>query len=150
MSHEKAHDKVYRDAINLLKIKDYSRVKLRRKLLCKGHGSQQVDETIVKLVDCGYLREDYYIEARVKGLIRKNYSSSFIRQRLKQEGLDVSVDHILKIYEENGVTEEDQIRQLLIKKISLRTRELERDKIIRFVCSKGHSITRIEEVYQDL
>ena len=64
----------YMDAIKLLAKKDYSEYKLRKKLKEKLHDSESIDEAIQEVTEKKYLREDYYIEARIRGLMRKNYS----------------------------------------------------------------------------
>lgn len=133
----------YDAAIKLLCRKDYSRYKLSQKLLDKDYPLHEIEETVEKLVKQRYLREDYYIEARIKGFIRKNYSARYIQQKLAQEHLDVPIDKILHVFEGVDVTEQDQVKKLIEKKrLSIGESENDefkiKEKIYRFLVGKGH------------
>ena len=153
---------IYKYSIKLLTKKDYSRVKLKKKLLDKGHNEDETDAVLDLLIERKYLREDYYIEARVKGLIRKNYSKKFIQLKMRQEGLELSLETISSIYEMTQVTEENQIEQLINKKLDAYKEKLKtiddehqlwitaKNKIINYLASKGHSYEKTEPVLNSL
>lgn len=142
--------KAYQAAIRLLTRKDYSKHKLKSKLIEKGYDEIIVDELIQELVEKKFLREDYYAEARIKGLMNKGYSAYFIKSKLEQEEVYVSTDAIFEIYNEYNYSEEQQIKELIRKKLprSANQTPLEfKDKvrILRFLSSKGHNVQNIDQ-----
>lgn len=134
----------YTYALRLLTKRDYSRAKLRDKLLQRDYEPSEVDETLDELIEKNYLREDYYAEARVKGFMHKGYSPSMIQYRLSEEGCVVTQEFIDKIYEEYRLTSDDQIAELIDKKVRRLsdTSSLSyeaKQKIVASVARKGHS-----------
>ena len=87
----------YQSAIKLLTKRDYSRFKLQQKLSDKGYPSSDIHSTIEILLEKKYLREDYYTEARIKGLLRKNYGPYYIQQKLNEEEITCSFEEIDQI-----------------------------------------------------
>ncbi len=141
--------KAYKAAIKLLTKRDYSCYKLMNKLVEKEFDTDDIADTIKTLLKKRYLREDYYIEARVKAFIRKNCSISYIQQKLAAEHLDVSRDLIKSIFDEKQISEEDQIKNLTAKKKTkveilesddYEEKQRKRLKLVRFLNSKGHYI----------
>ena len=140
----------YIHAVKLLAKKDYSEYKLRTKLRDKGFSAEEIDETINELLEKKYLREDYYAEARIKGLMNKGYSPSYIQSRLKEEFVEVSLDTIYSIFNEYELSEQDQIKKLVRKKLNGSAIEAPIDfnlkvKILRFLASKGHSVENVDQ-----
>lgn len=140
----------YNEAIRLLTRQDYSEYKLRKKLSEKNYPHDQIDLAIEKVKSYNYLREDLYLEARIKGLMRKNLSASHIKRKLEQEFLYPSEEYIYSIFSENSFTQNKQINDLIHKK--LRNKDLKdlnfeekrkiKEKIIRHLQSKGHSYSQ--------
>ncbi len=135
----------YQYSIKLLTQKDYSQAKLRRKLLEKDFEEQDIDETINCLIEKRFLREDFYIEARVRGLMKKFYSPYFIQQRLEQENCFVQIDTIDEIFAEQKVSTIDQITEFIQKKIKI-TSTCDKQKLIAQLMNKGHEIDEIKQV----
>lgn len=138
----------YNYLVKLLSFRDYSEVKLREKLREKKFTPEESESAINELKSRGYLREDLYIEARIKGFMHKNCSASYIKQKLASEKLAIDFDLIYNIFEEHKIEEIDQINNLLDKKLKIPSnfQELEYEernkmfqKAIRYAVSKGHS-----------
>ena len=143
----------YQDSIKLLTRRDYSRYKLKQKLLDKGHSLEEIEETISLLLEKRYLREDYYKEARIRGLIGKGLSARMIQQRLAQENCEASLEEIDLMFQEKTTSEDEQVKSLIAKK--LRSHQLHgldpearnklELKVLRFLHSKGHSGPEVRE-----
>lgn len=143
--------KAYQTLIRLLSIKDYSEHKLREKLRERDFPANEIEDAINQVKEQNYLREDLYAEARAKAFMNKGYSTNYIRQKLNQEHVAVTNEFISDIYDEHKYSEEDQIRELVQKK--LRGKKIEdynhEVKIIRFVLSKGHEMGSIKKVLKE-
>lgn len=138
----------YNYLVKLLSFRDYSEVKLREKLREKKFSPEETESAINELKSRGYLREDLYIEARIKGFMHKNCSANYIKQKLASEKLTVEYDLIYNIFDEHKIEEADQIQNLLVKKLksfsTLKNLEYEErnkvvQKAVRYAVSKGHS-----------
>ncbi len=141
----------YKYSIRILSKKDYSRAKLRLKLVARDY-EDIADELIDLLVQKKFLREEYYIEARIKGMMKKNYSPSYIKSKLNEEEAYASEELINSIFEEWGFNKFDQIENLIRKKsISHNWQDEDyklpenKAKLIRFVHSKGHNWEDLKE-----
>lgn len=134
--------------VKLLSAREYSEHKLRTKLREKKFPANEIDDAITEIKTKGYLREEVYTEARVRGLMNKAYSVNYIRQKMAQEHLSISEDQIQEIFEDNDTNEEDQIERLVRKKIGSKT-ELDFDqqgKVLRYLISKGHNFAISKKV----
>lgn len=145
----------YVDAIALLARRDYSRYKLAQKLKQKGHQRDEIESTIEDLIEKKYLQEDLYRESRVKGLINKGLSKSFIKQKMSEENCSTEMDFIDQIYQEMQTNEDDQIAYLIEKKLRYANlsgfKELQKskEKALRFVISKGHSYSQAKIILEN-
>lgn len=142
----------YQASLRLLTKRDYSIYKLSKKLLEKGYDQIEVDETIDELLAKKYLKEEFYIEAFVKGHMRKGYAPSYIQQKLAQENCSCSLEFIYEIFDEYKFSEEKQIRDLIDKKYSrIDTKEFKnKAKIMRFLLSKGHESQLAQHILSNL
>jgi SOS response regulatory protein OraA/RecX len=77
--------------------------------------------------------------------MNKGYSKKYIHQKIQREAQSVDLEVINDIFNEYGMTEEEQVHKLVYKK---RPENLPSEfedkrklfqKILRFVVSKGHS-----------
>lgn len=134
----------YSYLVKLLSSRDYSEHKLREKLREKKFPANEIDVAINEIKERGYLREEAYSEARIKGFMSKGYSISYIRQKLAQEKLSASEEFIQEVFDEHQITEADQVERLLKKKLRTLSEDREeaqkeRQKAIRYAFSKGHN-----------
>lgn len=143
--------KAYQTLIRMLSIKDYSEYKLREKLRDRNFPANEIEDAINQVKEQNYLREDIYAETRAKAFMNKGYSTNYIRQKLNQEHVSVTNEFISEIYDEHKYSEEDQIRELVQKK--LRGKKIEdynqEVKVIRFILSKGHEMGSIKKVLKE-
>lgn len=149
-------NKAYLYLIKLLSARDYSEHKLKEKLQERIRANRFTKEDATEALNLvkeqGYLREEAYAEARVKGFMSKGYSPEFIRQKLAQEHLSVTEDTIGEIFSEYRVSEEDQIERLAKKKMGTKTQFDFDDeaRILRFLISKGHDYGTSKKVLKSL
>lgn len=154
----------YQKAIRLLTQRDYSRPKLRKKLVENGFEIDDALECVEKLYAEGYLKEQWYIEGRIKAFMRKGYSQSHIKQRLAQEELYIDIDYIQSIFADNLHDEDEQMIELIQKKASrylnawpeldYKERQKIKAKVIRALISKGYSpnlgLAKIDQFFSNI
>lgn len=139
------HQRAYSYTVKLLTGRDYSEKKLREKLILKKYPRNVIDDVLGEIKERGFLREESYVEARIKAFMNKGYSKRYILQKISQEAEQIDPDTIDEIFLEYRTTEEDQIIRLVQKKIpkALPSEFEEKkkifQKILRFVVSKGHN-----------
>jgi len=129
----------YQKSIKLLAKKDYSHAKLTEKLLKFGFEELEIQETIQILVDKRFLNEDEYIRRKVLASLKRNYSNRYIIHKLESESLCISSEIINQVREEIKLTEHDQIKSLINKKLTLKNVDYQslKIKISTYLCSKG-------------
>ena len=130
-------NKAYLYLIKLISFRDYSEHKLREKLREKKYPANEIDSAINEIKTKGYLKEELYTEARVKGFMNKGYSPNYIRQKLAQEHLTVTEEEIDRLARKkmHGKTEFDYEGQ---------------SKILRFLLSKGHDFGTSKKVLKSI
>jgi regulatory protein len=141
------NQRIYNYSIHLLARRDYSEFKLRVKLRSKKDNlPHEIDEVILKLKENGLLREENYRRLFIRKWMLKGESEDKIRRRGFLEKLEFDEDEFRHIEKELGFDESESIEKLVLKKI--RSKEIPkdpqekfklRDKILRFLISKGHS-----------
>lgn len=143
----------YKYCIRILSRRDYSRAKLKQKLLDREH-DDVADELIDLLIEKRYLREDYYVEGRIKGMMKKNYSPSYIILKLREEQVTVSYPEVMEVFNEWRFTTLSQIEDLIRKKSVLHDWTSEdikepqnKVKLTRFIQTKGHVWEDIKEFF---
>ena len=134
-------NQLYRYALRILGIKEYSTNKMINKLIAKGAETDQIAEIITLLKSDNLLSDDRYTEGKIKTLMNKGYSISFIQKKLKLENIDGSNEKINEVFDFYGITEEIQRENLRAKKFDISPDKLEpkqRHKLQNFLRSKGH------------
>ena len=127
---------------------------MTKKLKQKGYDSQEIDQCLNILQERKYLQDERYREIRIKQLLNKNYSPSYIRHRLEEEKISSSLEQIEETMNLMALSTDQQRRNLVQKKLTQLDPGIprERDKILRYLCSKGHSIeeslTTLEQIRQ--
>lgn len=139
------HQRAYSYTVKLLTGRDYSEKKLREKLQLKKYPRNIIDEVLSEIKERGFLREESYVEARIKAFMNKGYSKRYILQKISQEAEQINQETITEIFNEYRTTEEDQVKRLIQKKIpkilpiDFEEKKKVFQKILRFVVSKGHN-----------
>lgn len=144
----------YRYAIKLLTKRDYSKYKLKLKIMSRDIHEDVADEIVAILVEKNFLKEENYIESRVKSLMIKGYSKEYILEKLYSERLECSASSIDHLFKEYKFSTELQITHLLEKKLrGHAVKELIdfnfRKKLLRYFVSKGHSVDNTNRVMED-
>lgn len=147
-----SNSKAYFYLIKILSSRDYSEHKLREKLRERKYPANEIDEVINEIKEKGYLREDLYTEARIKGFMHKGYSIDYIRQKLQQEKLTIPLEKIGEVFDEYRITEDQQVERLALKKMgTILPVDFEQEsKILRYLISKGHDFSRSKRILKGL
>lgn len=142
----KPKSSAYQYSLFLLSGQDYSEHKLRQKLKLKGYEATEIDETLTKLIEKNFLREEEYKKLLVKKLMRKGKADGMIKRQVQQEKLEINLEEMSELRAEIGVSKEDSILQLVNKKTHGKPWPTDRDlrqklqqKIYRYLLSRGYS-----------
>lgn len=145
----------YEYSIRLLSKRDYSKFKLKMKLLQREYSEGEIDEAIKELEAKNFLREEEYMRIRVKTLLLNGHANRIIQMKLEQEELYPSDDFINTLREENGLIQSDVITSLIEKKLRGKTISSDMDeriklqnKIMNSLASKGFEYHDIKEKVQ--
>lgn len=140
----------YQKAVRLLTKKEYSRPKLEEKLIASGYSSEDSKLAVDKLHSLGLIKEDWYIETKIKNMMRKGYSKMHIQQRLSYESLEVELETINTVFTQYNQDESSTIQNLLDKKaqrFQSNWDEIDHEeqlkikaKLIRAITAKGYSL----------
>ncbi len=148
---------VYDRAIKLLNKQDYSEYKIRNKLENLGLDSDQIDFAIEKIKKENFLNDERYKRNLSRKLLHKGFSPVFIKKKLNYEGIKISQDEILLIFEEEGYTPKTQIKMLVERKLKKNyafENEVERqktlNKLMNFTLAKGHDYEEILEYLEEI
>lgn len=137
--------RIYNYAIKLLTGRDFSELKLKEKLKLKNFDKAIVEKVIAEIKERGFLREESYLEARIKAFMHKGYAKKYILQKLTSESDKIDMDQIDEVFLEYGIQENDQVLKLISKKqpqlipTDFEEKKKTFQKILHFVVSKGHS-----------
>lgn len=107
-------ERLYKAALFRLKRKDYSRLEMKRSLerklmrdrnpetAAKLPSSQQaIQATVERLFDEGWLQEERYAEALVRGQIARKKGMTAIEWKLRSKGLEVPKERIRALIDES-------------------------------------------------
>lgn len=141
------NQRLYNYCIHLLARQDYSEYKLKQKLRSKPNNlPHEIEEVLVKLSEQGLLREENYKRLFIRKWIMKGESEEKIRRRGAQEKLELSREDFELVKKEHCFDDNESIEKLVAKKLRSKTipqnhldRYKLRDKVLRFLISKGHS-----------
>ncbi|TNF29492.1 MAG: regulatory protein RecX [Deltaproteobacteria bacterium] len=145
----------YNCALYYLARRDYSRAKLKKKLNERGHEREIAERVLDLLTEQNYLREDLYIEARIKGFVRKGHSFYAIGQKLAAEGCAAKLEEIQQVAEQMGQDEDNVLWDLIEKKVRIdydfvSNKQKLRERTLRYVISRGHSISKASQFYEKI
>ncbi|WP_127715181.1 regulatory protein RecX [Halobacteriovorax sp. HLS] len=154
---ESSQKSAYLYCIRLLAKRDYSIYKITKKLKERGYDGEHIEQAIQEVIDLGYLKEENYIEARVKGLMHKGLHPSFIQIKLQEEKIRVDVDYILDIFSQYPMSTCEQVDKLIKKKLpreidfnhqDYETKQKIKQRVFRYLMSKGHSYSKIQSQFE--
>lgn len=153
---ESTTKEAYNAILRLLAKRDYSYNKLKLKLQQKGYEDLHIEEAISIAEGKGYFREESYTNAKIKTLMFKGNSMQSIKMALEFEGIKVEKEQIQDYFDEYRVDEEEQIRNLMQKKMPKSGIPEDREekyklkgKILRFIMSKGHSTSLASNIFDN-
>jgi SOS response regulatory protein OraA/RecX len=136
----------YQYSITLLAQRDYSQFKMTSKLKDKGFDEIEISETIDRLIDLNYLRDDEYMRMRVKQLVVKGYANNYIIKKCQNEELYPTEEFIDNLREDQDYQTEEMINRLIEKKLrfkdipeSFEQKQKLKSKILNFLKTKGYS-----------
>jgi regulatory protein len=132
----------YTYSLRLLTGRDYSKFKLRKKLIEKECTIEEAEQIINKLIEKNYLKENNYINSQVKRLIHKGYSLNNIVYQLNLEKIEISENIILDICEEFNIDYESEIFKLIDRKY-YNTKNTK--KTLNHFIAKGHSYYNLKK-----
>jgi SOS response regulatory protein OraA/RecX len=139
--------RIYNYSIHLLARQDYSEYKLRQKLRSKKDNlPHEIEEVLEKLKERGLLKEESYRRLFIRKWMMKGESEEKIRKRGAIEKLQFEDQEFEMCSRELGFSDEDSLEKLVAKKLRLKEIPKDpaekyklRDKVLRFLISKGHS-----------
>jgi regulatory protein len=151
------NQRIYNYCIHLLARQDYSQFKLKQKLRSKRDNlPHEIDEVISKLSERGLLQEENYKRLFIRKWMLKGESEEKIRRRGNQENLEFNDEEFESVKRELCFNDNDSILKLVAKKLrskSIPTNTIERyklrDKVLRFLISKGHSYEESKKAIVD-
>jgi regulatory protein len=141
------NQRLYNYCIHLLARQDYSEYKLKQKLRSKPDNlPHEIDEVLLKLNEHGLLREDNYKRLFIRKWMMKGEAEEKIRRRGAQEKLELNREDFELVKKELCFDDSESIEKLVAKKLrskAIPQNPLERyklrDKVLRYLISKGHS-----------
>ena len=137
-------------ALRILTRRDYSQAELRKRLCDKGFADNQVEETIARCLELGYLDDVRYANNRAMSLVQQGRAvGRRLLLDLKQRGISEEVaeqalENALETYSEDQL-----LNELLIKKFPdfnyNSASAKERRRVVHFLQRRGFAIGCIME-----
>lgn len=139
-------------ALRLLGPRSLSTLELRRKLSQRSVPSELIADVEEKLVELSYLDDDGLAEEALRSYIEaEKYSTYYIREKMRERGLDVSC--ILDDYDEWSVAVNLLDQRFSISDESLleeiergEAEKLNKKKIIYFLKNRGFTVSTIQSI----
>ena len=139
-------------ALRLLGPRALSTLELRRKLSQRGVPSELIQSTEEKLLDLAYLDDDQLAEDALRAYMEaEKYSTYYIREKMRERGLEVS--YALDDYDEWSVAVKLLEQRFSISDEALLesieagdTEKLSKKKIIYFLKNRGFSVSTIQSI----
>ena len=135
-------------AIKLLSIRDYSEFKITTKLKDRGFDHDDIINTIERLKNLNYLREEEYLRIRIKQLLVKGHSNQYILLKCHEEKINPSEELINSIRVDQGLDSSSAITRLIDKKLryknipqDFKTKQKLKAKVANFLLTKGHNLS---------
>lgn len=137
-------DKCIKKASQLLSSRMHSSKELFRKLLIKGFSKSDIDNTLSKLAEFGFINDNKFATSYSEELVRKGFGARKIKEQLFKRGLPKEIiDGILSTLQSES--SEDMLEtatDLLKRKMPSFDREenlmKRKQKIFRFLAARGY------------
>ena len=139
-------------ALRYLSLREYSKKELKQKISKKQNFTEDEYENSFEYLKLkNYLSEERYIRQKANILKNKGHSIHYIVQFLQSEGVYTTTQEIMDLELDS---DDDLIKRLIMKKSKgLELNNLCQKKtnsIIRYVCSKGHSYSKVKDAINSL
>lgn len=121
-------------------------------MLSRKYSTEEISETLNKLIDQNFIREEEYKRQRIKGLLLKGFASLYIIRKLEQENLNTSETEIDEVRAEQQIVKSECIEALIQKKMrgkvipsNYESKMKLKSKIMNFLASKGYSYEQAQQ-----
>lgn len=139
----------YDYALVLLGIKDYSSKDMRKKLIQKQYSNQTIDFILSKLQSLEFINDERYAEKYIEYCLSiKKSGRNKIMYDLQNKGINASNIESLDIDEEKQF--ENACNLALKKMNSVKNTSNPREKVIRYLLSRGYEFDLIKKVVNKL
>lgn len=120
---------------------------LKDYLVLKGYSFSVVEEAIEKLKEYGYLNDEYYAKTYAE-MLNKTKGKLYIKQQLKAKGINGEIIESLNLQDDETACKE--ICQKWLKNKILPLEKKDKEKLFRFLLSRGFGYETINSVVNDL
>lgn len=132
-------DSTFNAAVRLLSRRRYHSAEVSNKLRLKGYPESEIIGAIKRLKDFNYLNDSEYLSLYISDQLRfKPQSKRLIRQKLILKG--INKDEVEEVLSNIRINEKDQAEmafQKKIKTVKTGTPQQQKEKIQRFLASRG-------------
>lgn len=144
--------KALEKSFRLLGIRPRSQKELEKKLEEKGFDQKIIQKTLKRIIELGYLDDEKFARAWLEARKLSGKGKFIVQRELRKKGVDEEL--IKKILEEYKEEDEfERVLELAEKKIktykNLKPFE-QKQKLARFLASRGFSWTIISEVWREI
>ncbi len=140
-------------SLDILSRAEHSALDLKNKLLKKGYDREDVEDTIRRLCEAGYLSDERYARA----YIRRNLASKDVRlicRELGQKGIRLTPEDPLvsEVLQEEEFSEEEALESLVYRKLRGKdsSDEKERRRLIAYLQRRGFSYRAIQDAVEHI
>ncbi len=136
---------------NILSVKDHTECELIKKL-SKKYKNENFDEILEHLKFYGYIDDEKYSVNYVLSKFRKGYGQYYIKHKLFEKGINISVEKIVGIISKE-YNIDDKVKDVLIKKILSYKRfdvPKRKKKLFDFLLRRGFDADSIGRVIQEV
>lgn len=141
-------------AVRILANRDHSKYELKQKMQQRGFASKVIDTLITECERLNYINDPRTAHVYILQLKRKCFGKRHIRMALKKKRLRGAVIEKILLENYTEAEEHENAGKLLEKKMKTFNREEDskkrRDKIYRFLFSRGFNKEVISDLIRDL
>lgn len=142
-------NEIWNLALKILSRRAHSEYELRQKLYQKDYSIDEVNQVIARLLPYGYINDTEFAKNLFEKYLRlKKYSFTIIICKLKQHGVtDSVIKNVTQSY--NYEEEWNSAVKLVINRFKT-VDATNKEKIYRFLATRGFSTTTINKVFQKI